>query len=94
MKKLAILMMLMICSNSFTQKKELRQINKLISESFFNEAESSLEAISSIIEVSDDKIKAQYYFYLAKVSNELEKSSINEGSSSPHLYLYARLIHI
>ena len=30
MKKLAILMMLMICSNSFTQKKELRQINKLI----------------------------------------------------------------
>lgn len=73
MKKLAILMMLMICTNSFTQKKELRQINKLISESFFNEAESSLEAISSIVEVSDDKIKAQYYFYLAKVSNELEK---------------------
>ena len=73
MKKLAILMMLMICFNSFTQKKELRQINKLISESFFNEAESSLEAISSLVEVSDDKIKAQYYFYLAKVSNELEK---------------------
>lgn len=73
MKKLAILMMLMICSNSFTQKKELRQINKLISESFFNEAESSLETISSLVEVSDDKIKAQYYFYLAKVSNELEK---------------------
>ena len=73
MKKLAILMMLMICSNSFTQKKELRQINKLISESFFNEAESSLEAISSLVDVSDDKIKAQYYFYLAKVSNELEK---------------------
>lgn len=73
MKKLAILMMLMICSNSFTQKKELRQINKLISESFFNEAQSSLEAISSLVEVSDDKIKAQYYFYLAKVSNELEK---------------------
>lgn len=66
-------MMLMICSNSFTQKKELRQINKLISESFFNEAQSSLEAISSLVEVSDDKIKAQYYFYLAKVSNELEK---------------------
>jgi len=73
MKKLAILMMLMICSNSFSQKKELRQINKLISESFFNEAESSLEAISALVEVSDDKIKAQYYFYLAKVSNELEK---------------------
>ena len=73
MKKLAILMMLMICSNSFTQKKELRQINKLISESFFNEAQSSLEAISSLVEISDDKIKAQYYFYLAKVSNELEK---------------------
>lgn len=73
MKKLAILMMLIICSNSFSQKKELRQINKLISESFFTEAENSLEAISSLVEVSDDKIKAQYYFYLAKVSNELEK---------------------
>ena len=73
MKKLAILMMLIICSNSFSQKKELRQINKLISESFFTEAESSLEAISALVEVSDDKIKAQYYFYLAKVSNELEK---------------------
>ena len=32
-----------------------------------------LEAISALVEVSDDKIKAQYYFYLAKVSNELEK---------------------
>ena len=73
MKKLAILMMLIICSNSFSQKKELRQINKLISESFFTEAESSLEAISALVEISDDKIKAQYYFYLAKVSNELEK---------------------
>ena len=73
MKKLAILMMLIICSNSFSQKKELRQINKLISESFFTEAESSFEAISALVEVSDDKIKAQYYFYLAKVSNELEK---------------------
>lgn len=73
MKKLAILIMLMIFSNSFSQKKELREINKLISESFFNEAESSLEAISALVEVSDDKIKAQYYFYLAKVSNELEK---------------------
>ena len=66
-------MMLIMCSNSFSQKKELRQINKLISESFFTEAESSLEAISALVEVSDDKIKAQYYFYLAKVSNELEK---------------------
>ena len=73
MKKLAILMMLIICSNSFSQKKELRQINKLISESFFNEAESSLESISALVDLSDDKIKAQYYFYLAKVSNELEK---------------------
>jgi len=75
MKKLAILMMLMICSNSFSQKKELRQISKLISESFFNEAESSLEEISALVEVSDDKTKAQYYFYLTKVSNELGKFS-------------------
>ena len=67
MKKLAILMMLIICSNSFSQKKELRQINKLISESFFTEAESSLEAISALVEVSDDKIKAQYYLSLIHI---------------------------
>jgi tetratricopeptide (TPR) repeat protein len=73
MKKLAILMMLMICSNSFSQKKELRQINKLISESFFDEAENSLREISALVQASDDKTKAQYYFYLAKTLNELEK---------------------
>jgi len=73
MKKLAILMMLMICSNSFSQKKELRQINKLISESFFDEAENSLMEISALVQASDDKTKAQYYFYLAKTLNELEK---------------------
>jgi len=74
MKKLAILIMLMICSNSFSQKKELRQINKLISESFFDEAENSLMEISALVQASDDKTKAQYYFYLAKTLNELEKS--------------------
>jgi len=73
MKKLAILIMLMICSNSFSQKKELRQINKLISESFFDEAENSLMEISALVQASDDKTKAQYYFYLAKTLNELEK---------------------
>ena len=73
MKKLAILTMLMICSNSFSQKKELRQINKLISESFFDEAENSLREISALVQASDDKTKAQYYFYLAKTLNELEK---------------------
>ena len=66
-------MMLMICSNSFSQKKELRQINKLISESFFDEAENSLREISALVQASDDKTKAQYYFYLAKTLNELEK---------------------
>jgi tetratricopeptide (TPR) repeat protein len=73
MKKLAILMMFFICSNSLSQKKELRQINKLISESFFDEAENSLETISALVQASDDKTKAQYYFYLAKTLNELEK---------------------
>ena len=66
-------MMLMVCSNSFSQKKELRQINKLISESFFDEAENSLMEISALVQASDDKTKAQYYFYLAKTLNELEK---------------------
>ena len=55
-------MILMICSNSFSQKKELRQIKKLVSEKFYEEALSSLDEINGIVQMSDDKIKAEYYY--------------------------------
>ena len=59
MKKLAILMMFIFCSNSFSQKKELRQITKLVNENFYEEALSSLDEIKNLVEVSDDqKLKA------------------------------------
>jgi tetratricopeptide (TPR) repeat protein len=83
MKKLAILMMLMICSNSFSQKKELRQIKKLVSEKFFEEALSSLDEINGIVQTSDDKIKAEYYYNRAVSERETDQfsNSINSYNS-------------
>ena len=83
MKKLAILMMLMICSNSFSQKKELRQIKKLVSEKFYEEALSSLDEINGIVQTSDDKIKAEYYYNRAVSERETDQfsNSINSYNS-------------
>ena len=42
MKKLTLLISLLIAFNLNSQKKELRQVDKLISQSFFDEANSNL----------------------------------------------------
>ena len=65
------------------QKKELRKIDKLILESFYEEAKDELDISKSLILSSEDKYKAQYYFYDAKVSNELKdfKNAINSLNS-------------
>ena len=75
MKKLVILIILIISNYSFSQKKELRQVNKLISESFFDEAANLLNEIGSLIDNSDLKVKAQFYFYSTKVNLELKNFS-------------------
>ena len=54
------------------QKKELRNIDKLINESFFKEAKFELDKIESIIETSEDKYKAQFYYYTTIANYELE----------------------
>ena len=76
-------MMLMICSNSFSQKKELRQIKKLVSEKFYEEALSSLDEINGIVQTSDDKIKAEYYYNRAVSERETDQfsNSINSYNS-------------
>ena len=72
MKKLALLISIFLVSNLQSQKKELRQVDKLITQSFFEEANSELNNIESLVLSSEDKNKALFFFYKSRVSNELE----------------------
>ena len=72
MRAILIITILLFSFNVQSQKKELRKIDKLILESFFEEAKDALESSKSLILASEDKYRAQYYFYDAKVSNELK----------------------
>ena len=72
MRAILITTILLFSFNVQSQKKELRKIDKLVLESFFEEAKDALESSKSLILASEDKYRAQYYFYEAKVSNELK----------------------
>ena len=72
MKKLTFLIAFLTAFNLNAQKKELRQVDKLISQSFFDEANSNLSEIQSLVLSSEDKYKADFYFLKSRVSNELE----------------------
>ena len=83
MRAILIITILLFSFNVQSQKKELRKIDKLVLESFFEEAKDALESSKSLILSSEDKYRAQYYFYDAKVSNELKMyenaiSSLND----------------
>ena len=72
MRYILFITILLFSFNVQSQKKELRKIDKLVLESFFEEAKDALESSKSLILSSEDKYRAQYYFYDAKVSNELK----------------------
>ena len=72
MKKLTFLIALLTAFNLNSQKKELRQVDKLISQSFFDEANNNLSEIQTLVLSSEDKYKADFYFFKSRVSNELE----------------------
>ena len=72
MKKLTFLIALLTAFNLNSQKKELRQVDKLISQSFFDEANNNLSEIQTLVLSSEDKYKADFYFFKSMVSNELE----------------------
>ncbi|MFL2621630.1 MAG: hypothetical protein ACJ0P3_03515 [Flavobacteriaceae bacterium] len=79
MRGILFITILLFSFNVQSQKKELRKIDKLVLESFWDEAKDELEAYKTLIIASEDKYKAQYYFYDARVSNELKdfKNAIN-----------------
>ncbi len=79
MRTILFTTILLFSFNVQSQKKELRKIDKLVLESFWDEAKDELEGYKTLILSSEDKFKAQYYFYDARVSNELKdfKNAIN-----------------
>ena len=79
MRNIVCIALIALCFNVQAQKKELRKIDKLVLESFWEEAKDELKTSKSLILSSEDKYKAQFYFYDAKVSNELKdfKNAIN-----------------
>lgn len=72
MRNIVFIVLIGVFFNVQAQKKELRKIDKLVLESFFEEAKDELENSKSLILSSEEKYKAQFYFYDAKVSNELK----------------------
>ena len=83
MRNIILIIFLGLCFNIQAQKKELRKIDKLVTESFFKEANNELQNSKSLILSSENKYKAQFYFYDSKVSNELDEyenaiNSLNE----------------
>ena len=83
MRNIVFIVLIGVFFNVQAQKKELRKIDKLVLESFFEEAKDELENSKSLILSSEEKYKAQFYFYDAKVSNELKdfKNAISSLNS-------------
>ena len=72
MKKIIIsLLVFSIFQLTFSQKKELKTVDKLLKSADYENALTTLESINSLIEASDDKTKAKYYYLkgLAKYQN-------------------------
>ena len=69
MKKLFLLTItFLVCQFNYSQKKELKSVDKLLKSGDFISAKASLELVSDMITTSDDKTKAKFY-YLKGLSN-------------------------
>jgi hypothetical protein len=63
MKKLiTFLLVISIFQLGFSQKKELKSVDKQLKSADYQGALKTLESIKDLVETSDDKIKAKYYF--------------------------------
>ena len=90
MKHLFTLILGLLVTLGYAQKKELRQAQKLFKASKIEEAKASLNANQAIIEGSDEaKIKTQYHFLkgqIARLDKDFQASYDNlklaEGNSS------------
>ena len=80
MKSIYIYIAVLFFSFSLAQKKELRQIKRLIDEKFFQEAESILESNKDFLLSGDSKTDAQYYYYATKIYTEIKSFKLATNS--------------
>ena len=80
MRTIFIYIAVLFFSISFSQKKELRQIKRLIDEKFFQEAESILESNKDFLLSGDSKTDAQYYYYATKIYTEIKSFKLAKNS--------------
>ena len=80
MRSIFIYIAVLFFSFSFSQKKELRQIKRLIDEKFFQEAESILESNKDFLLSGDSKTDAQYYYYATKIYTEIKSFKLAKNS--------------
>ena len=80
MRTIFIYIAILFFSFSFSQKKELRQIKRLIDEKFFQEAESTLKSNKDFLLSGDSKTDAQYYYYATKIYTEIKSFKLAKNS--------------
>ena len=80
MKSIYIYITLLFFNFSLAQKKELRQIKRLIDQKFYQEAESVLESNKDFLLSGDSKTDAQYYYYATKIYTEIKSFKLATNS--------------
>ena len=80
MRSIFIYIAVLFFSFSFSQKKELRQIKRLIDEKFFQEAESTLKSNKDFLLSGDSKTDAQYYYYATKIYTEIKSFKLAKNA--------------
>lgn len=83
MKKLIlILITISITHFSFSQKKELKTVEKLIKSNNYTEAINILESLNDLIDSADDKTKAKFYYLSGLANYQNGESSFENKLSS------------
>tara|TARA_Y100000816_G_scaffold212840_1_gene158333 strand:- start:456 stop:1748 length:1293 start_codon:yes stop_codon:yes gene_type:complete len=80
MKSIYIYVTVLFFNFSLAQKKELRQIKRLIDQKFYQEAESVLESNKDFLLSGDSKTDAQYYYYATKIYTEIKSFKLATNS--------------
>ena len=83
MKKLIlILLTISITHFSFSQKKELKTVEKLIKSNNYTEAINILESLNDLIDSADDKTKSKFYYLSGLADYQNGESSFENKLSS------------
>jgi len=83
MKKLIlILLTISITQFCFSQKKELKTVDKLIKSNDYSKATNLLESLNDLIETADDKTKAKFYYLSGLANYQNGESSFEDKLSS------------